>query len=187
MSKELTGYVKIKEKEKYQFIYASKCYDTFFSVYAKFTEEGEKIKEIELFIVNYDGNLNLGFITNNLNPKYVFTIETSLFVPIPISADNKYDIMKIDLSNSNISTTNFSNFFFLRFLFPSLFNNTLFDSEFYTRQRDSREPQRNNLEFGKVADMVDFDARINEIESHVINHKAIGYNCVTSLIEKIDN
>ena len=75
MKTELTGYVKIKRENEYQFVYASKDYGTFYCVYARFFLDKKKeiLEKIELHIENYKGLLDLGFIRQSIDSKYVFS------------------------------------------------------------------------------------------------------------------
>ncbi|WP_299709613.1 hypothetical protein [uncultured Tenacibaculum sp.] len=71
MSKlNLKGNININDSESYQFLYASQCYQTLYSVYGKFNgaeriqEKGDdflNIKVLDLYLVNYQGTINIGF------------------------------------------------------------------------------------------------------------------------------
>lgn len=66
--KNLTGYINLQKKvDKHQFIYASKYFCTFFSVYAKFTIDNNTLTSINFFIINYKGRGNFGFYGKSIN------------------------------------------------------------------------------------------------------------------------
>ncbi|CAG2534724.1 MULTISPECIES: hypothetical protein [Maribacter] len=69
-TKELVDFKKISltvdlsehSKDKYQLVYASQLYGTFFAVGAKFNVLNDQLKSMELAIINYKGNYNLGLL-----------------------------------------------------------------------------------------------------------------------------
>jgi hypothetical protein len=54
--------LRVEDAEKYQIVYASQLYDTFFCVFAKLEIENEALKSIKLSLVNYKGQINLGML-----------------------------------------------------------------------------------------------------------------------------
>ncbi|MFH6602165.1 hypothetical protein ACEZ3G_01660 [Maribacter algicola] len=67
-TKELKNFKKISlnvvltDPDRYQLIYASQLYSTFFGVAGKFKVENDKLKEIDISLVNYKGAYNLGLL-----------------------------------------------------------------------------------------------------------------------------
>lgn len=163
----LKGYLKISDNTNFQFVYASQCYQTFFSIYAKFTVDKKgKLQTIEFKLVNYKGTINLGFYEKTLNSKYVELDDGTLRIPLLIRTKKNNDFlnMKLDLSKRNIDIINLDYLNFNRFLMPTINNGCelFFDSEFNSRtlRYSSTEPLE-RLEFGKAKDMEDFENQWN--------------------------
>lgn len=185
MKTELTGYVKIKRENEYQFVYASKDYGTFYCVYARFFLDKKKeiLEKIELHIENYKGLLDLGFIRQSIDSKYVFSNDETLKIPIPLKVFNSFQRASIDLKGKNIAIEDIKYLHFKKYLFPQSykdsqsdqnncpnFNNTFFDNEFNQRILDVNNPKpisKKKLENGKVIDFNHFEVEVAKLENPV--------------------
>lgn len=65
----LTGFINLNECENnnYQFIYATQSLYSFFCIYAKFTVKKGYLKDIDLFLMNYNGPFEYKFKTNKID------------------------------------------------------------------------------------------------------------------------
>lgn len=54
--------LRLEDANRYQLVYASQLYGTFFSVFAKLTIKNDTLKTIQLSLVNYKGQVNLGLL-----------------------------------------------------------------------------------------------------------------------------
>ena len=59
---DLTGNIEIRDSSRYQFLYASQNYGTFYCIFAKITLKSNKyLDTIKFKLINYKGLVNMGF------------------------------------------------------------------------------------------------------------------------------
>lgn len=146
------GYVNLNDNDKYQPIYASQLYGTFFSVFAKLTTDGTNkdyyvIKKIDLKLVIYKGIIDIGitqaaFETESQKNKLGEIVKINPTINMEVQA--LYDSEPKDLIVSNIDPTFkfYKNKDFLRVERKlkrmhgdnRAIKNGIFDTEFYYRE-----------------------------------------------------
>lgn len=65
--KKISLTVDLSDSSRFQLIYASQLYETFFGVAAKFNIANDRLDTMELAIVNYKGHYNLGLLPETKN------------------------------------------------------------------------------------------------------------------------
>lgn len=148
---KLVGNVSFKNQSDFQSIYSSQLYGTFFAVYAKFTldENDEKLQTIELALINYKGDYNLGLVENKITEEELVVNEESGMLKFKIhvrALSKSYGGNTVTLKLENpIDLSGLDIFFIDRKLYPMHTDkhgnsigiyNGLFDKEFYYRDGD---------------------------------------------------
>lgn len=152
--KELSGTFNLSDNSRFQGVYASQCYETFFTVYAKFNfDKNNLLESIVLKLINYKGPINLGFLhleNNHENPNNgINTIFGDKILKMDLMIRGATGITetihKFDTSITKISKDNISVFLIDRILDrlngSNPFKQNIFDSEFHYRSGEKTEPK----------------------------------------------
>lgn len=173
-----TGYIRPKDENYSQFIYASQNMMTFYAIYAKFITDGDLITKIEFEIINYKGIVNIGFKSNPISSDNIKLVGSEIRLGINVRALSTNKTTEITLSPP-ININDADSFFVRRGLVPAhptrggSYYHEVFDTENY--YRDGIDPpilnsiQRRGI--GDVDLIALFDINIP---------KAISGNCVDS-------
>ncbi|WP_299684209.1 hypothetical protein [uncultured Dokdonia sp.] len=142
---QLSGTFILNDNGRYQAIYGSQNYQTYYTIYANFTFENDILQTIDLELINYKGIINMGFLNPNGGDIAVNLSEDVLVLDMPIKGMTGHTHTQIDVSSKNINISNINNINVFRLLHP-LFShsrhmeNNIFDSEFFYRNGIDESP-----------------------------------------------
>ena len=196
-----SGSFDITDTQRFQGVMFSQNYGTFYGVYSKptfFDNKKEYLKSLIFRIINYSGDINIGFVGTE---PFVDVIELSetgkklnmvLFVKgMSDKNEFEYEFTRQD----SITPKNVSKFQIFRFLVPldngnkSRYHNEVFDSEFYYRNGLDEMPPRTarpghyNYKFseGEQEKSLTFIEKVKDI------YMALDGNCYSSKMHVMSN
>ena len=176
MVNNLIGTINLKNVIDYQFIYASQNYGTFYAIYAQFEIDNNYITRINFELINYKGNINLGFNEHDISPAHTEVHESKLHLLLNVKGLSPSRFAHITFSEQNkISLDSFDSIYIYRQLIPlsdSAYKDEVFDSEHYTRSGEGNVSSRNRGSVISAGDFLNSSAFI-----------ATGRDCETSIIQ----
>ena len=162
----LTGsFILQPESERYQVIFASQNYGTFYAFYAKLNFAKDHLESIDFKLVNYKGIINLGFLNNNdRGIKFDFSPETgTLDIEIIIKGlTQNYETNKLYIGES-ISANDIKNIFIARKLKRMANNGSeidgVFDNEFHYRSGNIKNERKPRVSWEEENQKIDFEKK----------------------------
>ncbi len=135
-----------KDTGRWQGIYASQNYGTFYTVYAKLDLENNMAKGMHLYIVNYKGIIDIGFndASTTIATDDALNLDKVLIVEFGIIGLSNLSESYLNFSNP-IDSNNIDTIVFERLLHPlfglnKAWNQHVFDTEFYFRNGTEDSP-----------------------------------------------
>lgn len=180
-NRELSGYFNFKDKDIYQFMYASQNYGTFYAIYGLLSEDN---KSITFKLMNYKGPINIGFISNTVlvDNSDIEIKNDKIILKIALEVKGLSKIRETTLTfNSKINFNALDEIFIERFMHKlEDATSEIFDSEYYYRSGEKNvHPLYHKKD--EVTSLVRNFIN-NKLEK---NKKANGGDCNTSSIKII--
>jgi len=191
----LSASLNLSDSDRYQAIFASQSYGTFYTIYSVFTFKDELLQSISFKIKNYKGQINLGFLAStgssgHTNASEILGVEEdgSLNLMIPLRALSGIEETKFEITAEAkpIPKSDISQIFIYRMLkrmnpkrSQPASDGNIFDSEFYHRS-GSRLVEKDPI-FGQEG--YDITTQGSSSPFSAIGLAAFGGNCETSLIK----
>jgi hypothetical protein len=189
MSDTYVGSFIIKEEDKYQAIYSSQNYDTFYQIYCKphVSLTNDTLDSLEFRIINYKGPINIGFAENDEHKSEADYEEGILGLKLVVKGNSNIYSKVIDLRDKNIKKEALTTLFIYRVLLrlsegKAMSLGGIFDSEFHTRSGFDTLSKRlvPGLE-GYYKDSIgDFNLQALMLKRKELNFGA-GRNCYSAL------
>ncbi|QMU64894.1 MAG: hypothetical protein GKR88_11725 [Flavobacteriaceae bacterium] len=180
-SANFSGSYMLQENDRYQILYASQNYGTFYSVYSKFFFKNDYLEKIEFKIINYKGLVNIGFLDcKNGCIRSDLTKNGTLKIDLPVKGMAQKSTI-LYKPNAKIHIDSLQNIFVQRHLVKlntkgERTNKGVFDTEYYYRSGNFTDSRK--IRPGMVADSIKRDS---------ITLFAISNNCHSSILKAYKN
>lgn len=180
-TRKYTGSFQLDDAGRFQQVYSSQNYGTFYELYAKCNLKNDYVTSIDLEIINFKGPMNIGFATSNkLKSKIKFPSANSdsiMGLHLVVKGLGSYHKKTIPLPKK-VHKDSIKHFNIVRTLMPLNSDiklkteNQVFDDEFYYRSGIG-EPMKRNYKEGQYNPDdpdIDFSEFIEQINSDLDIH-----------------
>ncbi len=136
-TEQLSGTFVLNDTSRYQFFYCSQNYGTFYAIYMKMHFSKGMLSALTFKLVNYKGNLDLGFPENAKELLQVKLINHQLNIDFKVQGLASCKEFTYEFPEKNIYYKDIQTIYGVRDLLPmgeGALHNGVFDTEFYERQ-----------------------------------------------------